>query len=69
MRLAPTSLVSSFKVPSIVFLGCFGESLKVNLHGMNLIFKFEATLRPLEGTDFLFLKSLDATCVNDRDDR
>ena len=63
-RPAPTSLVPVFKVPSIVFLPFFGESFFVSLRGMNLIFEFESTLRPLEGSDFLFLKLLDPTHVN-----
>ena len=62
------SLVPVFKVPSIVFLPFFGESFLVSLRGMNLIFELESTLRPLEGSDFLFLKLLNTTCVNNGDD-
>ena len=67
-RPAPTSFVPVFNVPSIVFLPFFGESFLDSLRRMNLIFKLESTPRPLEGSDFLFLKCLDATCVDDRDD-
>ena len=62
------SLVPVLKVLSIVFLPFFGESFLVSLWGMNLIFKFEFTLRPLESSDFLFLKLLDPTRVNNGDD-
>ena len=58
-----------FKVPSIVFLGFFGESLEVIFLGINLMFKLDIPLGSLEGTDLLFLESLNATGVNDRDDR
>ena len=68
-RLAPTSLVPVFKVPSIVFLPFFGESFFVSLRGMNLIFEFESTPRPLESSDILFLKLFDTPRVNDRDFR
>ena len=62
------SLVPVLKVPSIVFLPFLGESFLVSLQGMNLIFKSEFTLRPLESSDFLFLKLLDPTHVNNGDD-
>ena len=67
-RPAPMSLVPVLKVPSIVFLPFLAESFLVSLRGMNLIFKSEFTLRPLESSDFLFLKLLDPTRVNNGDE-
>ena len=66
MRPEATSLVPSFKVPSTVFLGCFGKSFVVNSEGMNLILELVAALGMVEGTDLLLFKRLKATCVNDR---
>ena len=67
-RPAPRNLVPDLKLPHTVFLPFLAESLLVSLHRMNLILKSEFTPGPLESSDFLFLKLLDPTHVNNGDD-
>ena len=68
-RPIPRNLELVFKVPRIDFLGFLGESLDNIFFGVNLMFELGVPLSSLEGRDLLFLEGLEATGVDDRDNR
>ena len=58
-----------FKVPSIVFLEFFGESLDNIFCEVNLMFELGVPLSSLEGPDLFFFEGFKATGIDDRDNR